>query len=111
MRLSEAHVGDQLHLLTAEDKLALRWLIYNGVPDGVSAVVMSLSKSEVMLSTDERVVTVPAWVAQQTLVHCIKTAAPTSTGPISAATRHWPSPWISRICVIAAKCWSAAARR
>ena len=87
MRLSEAHVGDQLHLLTAEDKLALRWLIYNGVPDGVSAVVTSLSKSEVMLSTDERVVTVPARVAQQTLVHCIKKESTMTKGAVGCPPR------------------------
>ena len=111
MRLSEAHVGDQLHLLTAEDKLALRWLIYNGVPDGVSAVVMSLSKSEVMLSTDERVVTVPAWVAQQTWSTASRPRHRPQPGQFLRQHATGPHPWISRICVIAAKCWSAAARR
>ena len=69
MRLSEARVGDQLHLLWTQRKLALRWLIYHSLSEDVSMAVTSLSPRTIQLSAAECVINVPAWVARETLVH------------------------------------------
>ena len=69
IRLSEAQPGDQLYLLSVQQKRALRWLIQHGISDEVSLLVTSMFPNGVRLTSDGQLFTVPAWVARQTVVH------------------------------------------
>ena len=71
MFLSEASAGDQVHLLLATEKQALRWLIACDFDEESPVRVLSRSTSGVVLMANGYTSRVPAWVARVTLIHRI----------------------------------------
>lgn len=71
-RLCEVRAGDGVRLVEAEGKEARLWLLLAGWVEEQSVEVLRAGRGGVVLSIEERNVTVPGWVARTTLVDCTR---------------------------------------
>lgn len=71
-RLCEVRAGDGVRLVEAEGKEARLWLLLAGWVEERSVEVLRAGRGGVVLSIEERNVTVPGWVARMTLVDCTR---------------------------------------
>ena len=71
-RLCEVRAGDGVRLVEVEGKEARLWLLLAGWVEEQSVEVLRAGRGGVVLSIEERDVTVPGWVARTTLVDCTR---------------------------------------
>ena len=71
-RLCEVRAGDGVRLVKAEGKEARLWLLLVGWAEEQPVEVLRTGRGGVVLSIEERSVTVPGWVARTTLVDCTR---------------------------------------
>ena len=66
--LSDARIGDRVHLVEAPGREVRMWLLLSGWEDAAEVEVLHSGWGGVVVSMGERRVAVPRWVAQAALV-------------------------------------------
>ena len=71
-RLCEVRAGDGVRLVEAEGRETRLWLLLVGWVEQRPVEVLRAGRGGVVLSIEERNVSVPGWVARTTLIDCTR---------------------------------------